>query len=363
MPVTIYRSTDAGAPTYPASSLNGAGASAVMDIFKACLVDGFGSKPGAGWTIDYEDTTAQKRRIAFSNGNGVFEMVTWGTYGLGFFIWDSITTPGAGAIYTDPWASVVSEGVNGWRGEREAADSAESNNMAACYASSYTSSNQNNYAWTVFADDKSAWILFHYGEGTTYTEITDSINGAKGPYHLQLFLGALKSPDLGRSDAGNFFMGYGGNSAPTSASPTGGSNSNMSYFWGLRTPMGTLPSTGAGSDFEIDGYSPGLYMRNPVSSMRPLLPAMVCYDGADVPNPTGLTSTYRKYTFAAFPGICQLGEAPSSTHFWNEYNKNRQGDTDFNLEEAVIGGYTWMPWSLGAFDLYECGITDHADWW
>lgn len=52
MPVKMYKSTDAGAPTI-------AGAGSMMNIFKACLVTGYGTKDGAGWTMPFENTTTK----------------------------------------------------------------------------------------------------------------------------------------------------------------------------------------------------------------------------------------------------------------------------------------------------------------
>ena len=56
MPVTLYRSTDDDAPALTQSNLS--------LILKACLVTGYGSKPGAGWTMPYEDAAASKRVFA-----------------------------------------------------------------------------------------------------------------------------------------------------------------------------------------------------------------------------------------------------------------------------------------------------------
>lgn len=56
MPVTLYRSTDDDAPALTKSNLS--------LILKACLVTGYGSKPGAGWTMPHEDAAAGKRVFA-----------------------------------------------------------------------------------------------------------------------------------------------------------------------------------------------------------------------------------------------------------------------------------------------------------
>lgn len=52
VPVTVYRWDDEDAPRLDRSP------NCVATIFKACLVTGYGSKQGAGWTMPYEDTNA-----------------------------------------------------------------------------------------------------------------------------------------------------------------------------------------------------------------------------------------------------------------------------------------------------------------
>lgn len=363
MAVTVYRSTDTGAPTFPAlGAQNQPGF--FMDLLKACLVDGYGSKPAAGWSVDYEDTTAGKRRLALSNGNGVFEVVTWGTYSVGFFLWDSITTPGSGRLYDDPWASVISDGVNGWKDQLTPMPGAESDTSMGAYCYEMRSGNENNAAWTVFADDKSAWILFHRPEGNSSTDPGDPVDAAKGSYAIQLFVGAIKSPDLSRSGTGNLFIGFGGKTAATSANCTSGSQDEFDYFWGLRTPMDTLPAVGNNSAFGLDGISSSFnnQWRNSKSSVRLVTPICVNYKGADAPAPSGLSSLYSEYFFAVLPGLAQFSIGTSSQcYFWSYYNLDN-GAT-WSLDPTVIAGDTWMPWSLGTSPFFDVGLTDSADWW
>ena len=48
VPVRVYKWDDIGAPVFNKST------NALINIFKACLVTGYGTKPGAGWTAPYE---------------------------------------------------------------------------------------------------------------------------------------------------------------------------------------------------------------------------------------------------------------------------------------------------------------------
>ena len=56
MPAHLYLSSDDDAPALTKSNLS--------LILKACLVTGYGSKPGAGWTMPHEDAAAGKRVFA-----------------------------------------------------------------------------------------------------------------------------------------------------------------------------------------------------------------------------------------------------------------------------------------------------------
>ena len=56
MPATLYLSSDDDAPALTKSNLS--------LILKACLVTGYGSKPGAGWTMPHEEAAAGKRVFA-----------------------------------------------------------------------------------------------------------------------------------------------------------------------------------------------------------------------------------------------------------------------------------------------------------
>ncbi|BBP81173.1 hypothetical protein PHLH8_08150 [Pseudomonas sp. Pc102] len=49
MTLRIYRSTDTGAPTRGA--LTGLPVNMLRQILRACLVDGYGTQPSAGWSL------------------------------------------------------------------------------------------------------------------------------------------------------------------------------------------------------------------------------------------------------------------------------------------------------------------------
>lgn len=61
MPITVYKGTDASAPTFS----NAVGAT--IAILDACLVNGYGATPGAGWTIEYTGTNKRVYRAPAGN--------------------------------------------------------------------------------------------------------------------------------------------------------------------------------------------------------------------------------------------------------------------------------------------------------
>jgi hypothetical protein len=61
LPVTVYRWDDVGAPQLSASPKP----SEVIDVLKACLVNGYGDKTPLGWSVSFEDIATSK--IVFTN--------------------------------------------------------------------------------------------------------------------------------------------------------------------------------------------------------------------------------------------------------------------------------------------------------
>ncbi len=69
MTVTVYRSTDAGAP-----QLNGV-AGSLITVLDAVLVNGYGSKPAAGWTKPFSGTNKAVYRNSPTLGTGTYYRV------------------------------------------------------------------------------------------------------------------------------------------------------------------------------------------------------------------------------------------------------------------------------------------------
>jgi hypothetical protein len=337
-----------------------------MDIIKQCLVTGYGSKAGAGWSVAYEDTTANKRRIAVSNGNGVLELITWGTDSVAMVIWDSITVAGSGRLYNDSFATVMSTGINGWKSERVPAPGIAAENISGLNLNNIHSGNTSNIGWTVFADDRSAWVLFHYPSGNSNAEGTDSL-GTSSAYHIQLFLGALRSSDLARNQLGNFFTIYPSITAASSANSSSANINSLSYYWGLRTPYNTIPTPTNNSAYVLSYWNEiPTNASNSYSSVRVLIPAAIGYLGSDVVKPAALTTSNGYYLFATIPGLAQFSSpsaGSSASNYWGYLNEER-GAT-WNMQTYSVNGTDWMPWTLSGSNNIRSnyGITNDANWW
>lgn len=88
MAVTLYRSTDTGAPVLPNVSSQRAIDNLKL-ILKACLVDGYGSKPAAGWSISHEVADG----ITFFNGQGHCNFSHFNNTAVIVHLMESITDP------------------------------------------------------------------------------------------------------------------------------------------------------------------------------------------------------------------------------------------------------------------------------
>ncbi|NKI17442.1 hypothetical protein HCU74_08430 [Spongiibacter sp. KMU-166] len=359
MPVTIYKSTDANAPAKPSTGADTP--KYIMDIFKACLVDGYSGKAAAGWTLDYNDTTAGKERMALSNGNGVIEFVQHRNNHIVMLLWDSITTPGVGAFYDDAFNDVMSDGVNGIKHLSKPTPGAESEDVPAIYTWNLFTGSQ--YDWTLYANDKAAWLRFHYPEGHASAEAGDSL-GYSASYHPLLFLGAIQSPDLARDSFGNFFLAYGGYIKPNLTSGNTSATQHIAHMLGLRTPMGTVPDYAVNTPvFDIEYAQRGTYDHNPLSPVREVSRFTVTYMGADVPKPSHWSNTSQaEYHFAYLPGALTLGrDNGSNGGFWG--NWSLENGFTWNQQTSVIGGLSVFPAGVLNSTSAGTGLTDDAGWW
>src|SRR5690554_3044623 len=96
MTIRVYTWEDDGAPVLPNVS-----SQRLIDnlriIFKACLVDGYGDKPGAGWTLGHDLPDG----FSLGNGNGWLNVVSHTNSAVTVYAIEEITdfsTPEAGGV-------------------------------------------------------------------------------------------------------------------------------------------------------------------------------------------------------------------------------------------------------------------------
>lgn len=163
LPVTVYRSTDAGAPVQRITK-----PSDVIDILKACLVNGYGTMVGAGWNLVFEDASANK--AVFSNS-----LVAGGS---------------GGAVQVEPHSGSNAVGATvrfTAANQITALDSYINKCGFRGFTTNFSSSGKPSKGWTVIATARSFYIIVESPE-TKLQENFDT-NG----YAAVIFIGDIES--------------------------------------------------------------------------------------------------------------------------------------------------------------------------
>lgn len=128
----FFQSTDAGAPilTANAGSLNA--------VLKACLINGYGSKPSAGWELVFENLTNHQLVVRSINPESDQCCYSFNDANTRHTVMNGFET----------WDSVNSMGVNPFN------SSADQNILKRSEALI-----NNSLPWYVISDDKSCWVL------------------------------------------------------------------------------------------------------------------------------------------------------------------------------------------------------------
>lgn len=171
MTVRVYSSLDTGAPV-----LSGNFYARLRTILKACLVDGYGSKPAAGWSIVHDLTNG----FSLSNGDGVINFVYNGTYDVAVYIMEAVTDG----------TTALASGVNRRSASWYDGNSTTERNLIYGAQLSIGS----NPHWVLVADEKTC-IWMHSG-GTSTADQTSSSGGATHYFGNYLNALGLTGPGL-----------------------------------------------------------------------------------------------------------------------------------------------------------------------
>ncbi|WP_349571021.1 hypothetical protein [Azotobacter salinestris] len=236
MTVRFYSSLDAGAP-----ALSGDLYDRVRQVLLACLVNGYGSKPAAGWTVGHDVSGG----FSLGNGDGYINWVrnAVAQY-LGVYIMESITD-GSTALATG-----INRRSGGW------GDDVTTTERGYFYQSNGFNGGTNPH-WSLVADSKT--VIFLAGAGG------NGADAGSTPLGFAHYFGAYISA-VGFEGAATFCsLGNGSNSASTHALGRG----SQRYGSCLRNPETGLVSQGVLARY---GVSPAVHWRdNPAVITVPVL--------------------------------------------------------------------------------------------
>lgn len=256
---TIYRWDDANAPV--ANGLRGS----FINILKACLVNGYGSKAAAGWTIEFEQANKLVLRNNPITGTGMYLRL------------DSLTTSGTNQTYINAFETMsnIDTGLGQFF-----------SSMTGTFVSLSTATTSAARAWTLIADDRCFYFfVFRY----TDSPGPDEYNGHSlffgdfislhdpDPYacilyapahtnyssylaHIQAptsssaydFSNAVARNSSGALDSHGYALIEGGG-------PCGGVMGQYGAQFGQGQVLITRPYINDGVAYSIRGYMPGLY--------------------------------------------------------------------------------------------------------
>lgn len=149
--VTLYRSSDTGAPTLTGT------AGDLINLLNKCLVTGYGSLAGAGWTMPYDNGATPKTQAVFRPGSGVQHY---------FHVDDN--SPNATAVAREAQlrgsetATAVLTGTNFFPTTSQVAAGA---GMAMRKSASADATAR---SWILVADDRTCYLFMAAGDTPTY---------------------------------------------------------------------------------------------------------------------------------------------------------------------------------------------------
>lgn len=238
MNIRLYTSLDTGAPV-----LSGSQFSRVRQILLACLVNGYGGKPAAGWTVGHDVAGG----FSLFNGVAYINFVEGSSvYTHAAYIMEAITDG------TTALAGGVNRRSAGWY------DGATVNERQGWYTGSSGLNSTSNPYWLVAADDKT--VIFAFGGGTTTADLP---GGSGGIHYFGQYINAS-----GLTGAGAF-CSLGGNMSDGSSTLTF-LNYGGRYGTSLRNPFTGLVAQGDAARY---GAGVPMHFRGSVQqSTAPRLP-------------------------------------------------------------------------------------------
>lgn len=363
---TIYRWDDPGAPDLSTAVFGAAahdGHRALLHLLKTCLVDGYGAKPGAGWTLVNNDTTLDAERMAFANANGsIFEVIAQGSYTSAFAYHESVTTWGVGNLdgtgastgqNDDP--TIWTQGVNSQCSRYKDYDDA-TGYIAGIY-SRYMSSNHSTNdltsgsGWILFATDKT--FIFLSVSNPDYNSPTAPTAAIAG---YAIFAGAVNHSLLSDTDPANFMFAGNAEGLKTGSLSSSQTAYIYQYLCSAKNPFGDdkladeeIRLYNHANSFLQRNYHDPIFMHNGIP---------IWYTGAANPHAS------EEYIFATLPGVRK--QLFSSDDLLVLKDQFVDGNTDRVYTDFVtFDGYTCFPTRLfsATANTYGCFISSNPAYW
>lgn len=207
LPVTVYRWDDAGAPQI-ASGLP----SEIINVLKKCLVEGYGSKAGLGWTKPFEDAATFK--VVFRNstvdGSGSF---------VQFWAPNGTDTQSTGLRFK---AAQSMTGLDAW--------------VNAQFQQQFNNGTSSDY-WVLIGTSAGFWFFSSHTLASPNLSTND---------RFQFFCGDMES--VAANDPGRFISVMSTNNADTTSASW---SYNMDFAIGAGSPICRIYDTDGSSNFLV----------------------------------------------------------------------------------------------------------------
>ena len=337
----IYRHDDLGAPDLNAimPTDNDKKNLMVHTILKACLVDGYGSKVAAGWTMDHEEITASGCRFSLKNTaqSGVL------LYEGGVFSGGS-TNLNADTLWSCIEVPELDSPICAWSGAVEYADR---NLGGDSFHKTGLRYKHQVDAWVVIANENTCVFI-------TGRESFDfsTLNASGGSwYSTKLIFGAMHDGFGGVADPriGNFYVGYGSKKGYSSDSYN--ANVHGTNFTSCQDVVGNSKSG-------VHSYSYKSVAQESTSALiNAWLPIPVVYFQYGKSGIDGDSSNY-KYLSAGIPALRKLIFSPANYSALNELMIDRSWSYG---QKFSFAGSDWLVFKAYT-QVVDVFSLDAAEW-
>jgi hypothetical protein len=335
MTVRHYSSLDTGAPVLPSVS-GQRWIDNLKLILKACLVDGYGTKPAAGWTVGHEHADG----FSLSNGEGFINFVSVSSTAVAVYLMETITDG----------STALAGGYN--RRSGPWSDGAADAGRQYVYAF-YMSSTYANKQWCVVADNRTATLAWQ--ANSTAVDVTANSIYA-GVLHFGAYLPAM---------GGSGFCAIGGNVSASAYPATNNTSQTSAVGTVLRHPMTGVVAQGASPNYRAGVATDGATTPQSKSVLAPgaLRPVRVSLMGRGA-GVSGSTSAFNDTHCGVLRGLLAdpgVADAYASKMF-PALGISNPTSSDKLRAMTIPGGRQWVPFYPHDMDLGMFASLDAADW-